>query len=421
MRLFPRGNLSFINNRFVLTYQSRKSSSNTSRINEETVGEITAILRNRNWPHLLNSSPNLLKSLNPDVIQSVLHQNQRADPNRLLHFFNWSIHQIGTLQNLKSFLILAAVLCNSNQSRHASILLGQMIETRKPVSDIMESIASFCVEGEGLNSGSSLYGMIIDAYNNKRMFDEAVSVVSGINNRNHFPDSSCVNSMMTNLSKYHKKELAWKVYDKMLELHIVPDVYIYTNLISALCKNGNMSEAKRVFVEMGEKGCDPSLVTYNVLIGGLCRAGLFDEAFELKTSMTDKGLVPDQYTYTTLIDGLSKAKRLEEAKMVLEDMSKVGTYPDHVAYSALIDGFMKQGCVDEALKLKDEMFVNGVKLNVFTYNSIISGLCKAHRFEEAIGILTGMKERGTPPDVYCYNSLIIGLCKKKRWKKCSQC
>ncbi|GJW68764.1 pentatricopeptide repeat-containing protein [Tanacetum coccineum] len=283
---------------------------------------------------------------------------------------------------LKSFLILFAVFVNSSDLRLASGVLGRMIDTRYPVSDIMDEIEVFCAENEGLRLKfrALLYGMVVDCYRNKGLLDEGVCVLLGVKCRNDFPDLSCVNVLVTSLVRCRKKDLVFKVFEKMGELKIVPDVYMYTNLIGGLCKDGDVSGAKRVFVEMGENGCDPSLVTYNVLIGGLCKNGLIDEAFEVKRSMMEKGLVPDRYTYTI----------------------------------ALIDGFMKQGCVDEALKLKDEMFGNGVRLNVVTYSSLISGLCKARRFEEAIEVLTGMKEKGTSPDAYCYNSLIIGLCNDKR-------
>ncbi|GMQ09545.1 hypothetical protein CsSME_00052877 [Camellia sinensis var. sinensis] len=350
-------------------------SSQISKENEDTVRQITSILTHNNWQFLLESSY-LPQKLNPDVIRSVLHQNMAGDPKRLLGFFNWSSHQMGTPQNLNSFSILAIVLCNSNQFAYANWVLERMIEICCPVSAVLDSIVSCCREFNSSQSVHVVFDVLINAYKKKGMLHEAASLFLAAKNCEFLPSLVCCNSLLKDLLKCNRMELFWSVYYAMLEAKINPDVYTLTSLISAHCKVGNVREGQRVLLEMEEKGCSPNLVTYNVTIGGLCKAGLVDEALELKKSMTEKGLAPDGYTYSILIDGFCKQKRSREAKFILGEMSNVGLNSDHVVYTALIDGFMKEGDVEEAFRIKDEIVARGKKLNIITCNVIINGLCK---------------------------------------------
>uniref|UniRef100_A0A5B7BMF1 Pentatricopeptide repeat-containing protein n=1 Tax=Davidia involucrata TaxID=16924 RepID=A0A5B7BMF1_DAVIN len=87
-------------------------SSQLTQQNEDSVREITTILKCNNWRALLDSS-DVPKKLNPDVVQTVLHQNQVGDSKRLLDFFYWVEHKMGTHQDLNILSILAVNLCNS--------------------------------------------------------------------------------------------------------------------------------------------------------------------------------------------------------------------------------------------------------------------------------------------------------------------
>ncbi|GJZ14929.1 gypsy type transposase [Tanacetum coccineum] len=97
--------------------------------------------------------------------------------------------------------------------RLASGVLGRMIDTRYPVSDIMDEIEVFCAENEGLRLKfrALLYGMVVDCYRNKGLLDEGVCVLLGVKCRNDFPDLSCVNVLVTSLVRCRKKDLVLRL------------------------------------------------------------------------------------------------------------------------------------------------------------------------------------------------------------------
>uniref|UniRef100_A0A803N7D6 Pentatricopeptide repeat-containing protein n=1 Tax=Chenopodium quinoa TaxID=63459 RepID=A0A803N7D6_CHEQI len=378
--------------------------------NGETVEEISKLLKHNNWSILMGSS-DIIKKLNPDVVQSVLHHNQFSDPIRLLGFFNWSHSQLGIHHNLFSFSILAVLLCNSSCFPLANGVIECLIETRPPSYMVFDSLASCVREYNKCDSSSVIFDIVINAYKKMGLLKEAADVFLCIKDNDFCPSLVCCNSLLSDLLKKNMMGLFWRVYNTMLEVNLVPDIYTYTNLISGLCKEGKVEEGKNVIVEMEEKGIIPNLVTYNVLINGLCRSKALDEALELKRSMAEKGLTPDSYTYSILIDGFCKNKRAWEAKLLLAEMVGRGLKPNHVTYTSLIDGFMKQGDVIEALKIKDEMTACGIKLNFVTYAALIWWCyCRENKMEAAYELLAEMKNMNFSPTAFTFNAIINALC-----------
>ena len=58
--------------------------------------------------------------------------------------------------------------------------------------------------------------------------------------------------------------------DEMDQRDILPDVTMFTAIISGLCKGKKVDEAHRLFNTMKVRGRWPDLVCYNVLLNGFC-------------------------------------------------------------------------------------------------------------------------------------------------------
>ncbi|KZV21767.1 pentatricopeptide repeat-containing protein mitochondrial-like [Dorcoceras hygrometricum] len=402
-----------------VTIKSRRYSHSPGEI-EVTAAEITRILKHNNWQFLLESS-HIPQRLNYDVVNTVLQRTHFSiHPRRLLDFYRWSNQHLGNPQNLPSLSILALVLCSSNLYSPAINVLGEMIDARVPVSDILSSILNLYNECQRFRSVPVVFELLIDVYRRKGMWSEAVSVFLGVQGGDVDISLLCCNSLLNDLLKSNRIELFWKVHGGMMEKKINFDLYTYTSVVSAYCKGGNIIEAKRVLIEMGENGCDPNTITYNVLIKGLCGIGAVDEALQQKMKMLEKGLAPDGYTYTILIDGFCKHKRSLEAKLILEEMCERGLNPDHIAYTALISGLMKDGAVDDAFLIKDAMLERGIKLNLVTYNALIHGLCKCGHMDKAVDLIHEMIKKGVHPETQTYNYLIEGYSRQSDMDKVSE-
>ncbi|PWA58598.1 tetratricopeptide-like helical domain-containing protein [Artemisia annua] len=372
---------------------------------QETINEITSILNNNNQDYndFISRIKSFQNPLNPNLIQSILAKNQSCDPKKLLHFFNWSVHEKGIVPNLVSFLILAMSFVSFNRLRYASNVLDQMIETRKPVSDVVEA-----VRGVGLSSLG--FTQLVYAYKSKCMLDEAVFLLLSYGDKSCFVNSVCFNSLLSDLLKGGKMELFWKVCERLSECDVKRDVYTYSNVIKGYCMSGRMEDAKRVFLEMEEDGCSPNLVTYNLLIGGLCQYGLVDEAIGYKKAMVEKGVVPDAYSYSVIIDELCKRNRFSDAKLVLDGMNKAGLRPKTGTYSSLIFGFMREGKIEEALSSNDDMIDKNCEPGsaLWSINNLMKDLLRLNKMESFWNVYEKMLAKNLEPNDFTYTNLIGG-------------
>ncbi|KAJ3702115.1 hypothetical protein LUZ61_005820 [Rhynchospora tenuis] len=169
-------------------------------------------------------------------------------------------------------------------------------------------------------------------------------------------------------------DLVIELIQFMISNQLFPNVIIYNNMISSLCKNGHNKEAIEVFLKMKDFGVPPNNATYNRIIGGLWSNG------EKKLAV----------------------KMLE--RMVKED----DLYLNVITYNLIMTCLSKEGMVDECLQVMHVMETNKVDANIISYNTILLGLCKAARMEEAMWLFEEMLEKGCEPDWQTYRIILKG-------------
>ncbi|PHT43024.1 hypothetical protein CQW23_17049 [Capsicum baccatum] len=361
------------------------------------VQEIIEILKNNKWKSLIQSS-GLIEKLNPDLVQSVLHE--------------WSKHKVGIQSELEIHSFLAALLCSSSSNNlygPANSVLDTVIKFGLPPLDIVKSIDNCRKEfDESRKFDHVIFGLLMDKYREKGYLFEAAIVIFA-----HNKDLDCVpsflycNRLLMDLLKVSNFRLFWRVINAMREANVTFSDITYTCMVGAHCREGNVNDAKKVFAEMKKKGHCPNMFTYNYLIKGLFRAGHVDEAIELKKSMS---LVPNIYIYTTIIRGLCVANKFREATMVLAEMSERGVKPNAVVYQVLIDCYLRHDDVDEAFKMKD--IKDAIGIDLVMCNTFLRGLCKCGKMEKAYELVDEMTREGIEPDLKTYTLLIEGHCRE---------
>lgn len=374
------------------------------------VQQLTQILKNKKWKSLIKSSK-LKNKLNPDVVRSVLHQDQLINHlERLLSFFQWSKHKVGIQSDLETHSFLAAILCSNRLYAPANSVLETVIKFGIPPLDVLKSVDNCRKEfGESRKFDNVVFGLLMDKYREKGYLFEAASVVFSHNEElDCVPSLLYCNRLLTDLLKGSNFRLFWRVCDAMREAIVDFNAFTYISMTDAHCREGNINGAKEVLVEMEEKGLGSNMFAYNFLMKGLFRAGHVDEAIELRKSMFAKSLVPNQSIYATFINGLCAANRFREAIMVLAEMSEMGVKPDKVAYEALLDCYLRHDDTDEAFKMKDIKDAKGFSLSLC--NTLLRGLCKRGKMEKASELVDEMTREGIEPDATTYTLLIEGHC-----------
>ncbi|KAG5020224.1 hypothetical protein AAZX31_06G213400 [Glycine max] len=227
------------------------------------------------------------------------------------------------------------------------------------------------------------------------------------------PDA-CTYNILIRACSLNNNDLAHarKLFDEMLTLGVRPTQVTFGTLINMLCKDPhlNLREAFSVKEDMERVfKLKPNVFVYTNLIKAVCEVGDFDCAFRLKDEMVRNNLRLDVVVYNTLTSAVFKAGKKGLGYRILEEMKSGGVKPDAVTCNVLIGEFCREGNLVEAYRVLDDG-VEGVKPDVFGYNVVIGWLCKEGKWREADDLFRDMPRRQCVPDVVTYRTVFDGLC-----------
>lgn len=165
---------------------------------------------------------------------------------------------------------------------------------------------------------------------------------------------------------------------------VVPSVYSYNILISALCQKPDLSAALDVITLMEKRGTAPDIISFNILLNGFYNNDSFDGAEKVWEMMKERNLEPDAKSYNAKLRGLVSQGRVEDAVGLIERMQKEGPKPDSVSYNELIRGYCKEGRLDEAKKVYDDLIKNECAPNRGTFHTLVPHLVEAGELDRAL-------------------------------------
>nr|POE96600.1 pentatricopeptide repeat-containing protein, mitochondrial [Quercus suber] len=237
---------------------------------------------------------------------------------------------------------------------------------------------------------------------------------------------------------------ALNLFEEMKENGFKPDIIVYNVLAAGFSRNGLASEALDLLEYMEAQGvCDealvvletmlalnvePSEIMYSKVLAALCRAGDMKKARWFLDFLVEKGSSPDVISYTMMIHGFCKMNCLQEAQDLFHDMKERGIEPDVITYTVLLEGLSKtilrrvcspldarenkEGKVDGST-VWTEMRVNGIRPDVICYTVLIDRYCKTENLQDAVALFDNMIDRGLEPDTVTYTALLSGYYEPK--------
>ncbi|KAL6616191.1 hypothetical protein ACP70R_038461 [Stipagrostis hirtigluma subsp. patula] len=165
---------------------------------------------------------------------------------------------------------------------------------------------------------------------------------------------------------------------------VVPSVYSYNILISALCQKPDLSAALDVVALMEKSGLSPDIVSFNTLLNGFYSNGRMDDAENVWEMMKERNVEPNTKCYNAKLRGLIAEGKIEDAVAVIERMEKDGPKPDTVTYNELIRGYCKEGRLDEAKMVYDDLVKNECVPNQGTFHTLVPHLLEAGELDRAV-------------------------------------
>uniref|UniRef100_A0A6N2L6G9 Pentacotripeptide-repeat region of PRORP domain-containing protein n=1 Tax=Salix viminalis TaxID=40686 RepID=A0A6N2L6G9_SALVM len=121
-----------------------------------------------------------------------------------------------------------------------------------------------------------------------------------------------------------------------------PRTKTYTKLLMMLGKCRQPEEGSLLFDVLLSDGLKPTVDVYTALVGAYGKSGQLDKAFSVVDEMKAiSECKPDVYTYSVLISCCIKLHRFELIRGVLAEMSYLGIECSAVTYNTIIDGYGK--------------------------------------------------------------------------------
>ncbi|KAF3969743.1 hypothetical protein CMV_006496 [Castanea mollissima] len=280
---------------------------------------------------------------------------------------------------------------------------GEFEEMESLMSEIRMNIDNSLLEG--------VYIGAIRNYGRKGKVQEAVDVFERMDFYNCEPSVQSYNAVMNILVEYGYFNQAHKVYLRMRDKGVIPDVYTFTIRIKSFCRTRRPHVALRLLNNMPSQGCELNAVAYCTVIGGFYEENFQVEARQLFEGMLEQCICPDITTFNKLIHTLCKKGDVQESEKLLNKVLKRGILPNLFTFNIFIQGLCKKGALSEAVRSLDGVRSEGLTPDVVTYNTLICGLCKNFKAVEAERYLHKMVNDGLMPDAFTYNSIIDGYCK----------
>ncbi|KAJ1283411.1 hypothetical protein BS78_03G126400 [Paspalum vaginatum] len=171
------------------------------------------------------------------------------------------------------------------------------------------------------------------------------------------------------------------------------DVFVYTGMVDAYAKAGEMASSRKVFDEMTSR----VVASWNALLVGYARSQMCFEALSVFRELAAQGreVSLDQVSVSSVLSACAVAGALDFGRQVHACAAKLGLELSAVCVSnALLDMYTRCGCSRESLAM-----LNAVDCrDVVTWNIIIRGCIHDNRFREACVLFRSMLRNGTLPD-----------------------
>ncbi|XP_030528007.1 pentatricopeptide repeat-containing protein At4g01570 [Rhodamnia argentea] len=350
------------------------------------------------------------RNLGPDTVpvtDSLLRQilsHRSLHPSRKLEFFTWSrsLAHFGK-HSASMYSHLFWVMCRAHQLEEVPLLLRLMKE-------------------DGVVADSWTFKLLLDAFIRSGKFDAALEILDHMEELGMRLNSHMYTSVLAALVRKGQVGLALSIFYKLLDSSngevSLPSAVAYNEVLVALRKADMRAEFRELFDKLrGKDGFELDAWGYNICIHAFGCWGDLPSCLRLFEEMKAKSLGsfgPDLCTYNSLIQSLCLAGKVRDALIVWGEMKGSGHDPDAFTYRILIQGCSKSYLIDDAARIFDEMQYNGFRPDVIAYNSLLDGLLKAKRVNEACQLFDKMVQEGIRATCWTYNILIDGLFKNGR-------
>ncbi|KAK9279905.1 hypothetical protein L1049_013589 [Liquidambar formosana] len=215
------------------------------------------------------------------------------------------------------------------------------------------------------------WNSLISGYSFKGHFEDAVKLFNRMQEEGIKPDLVTLNGLVSGYSMWGNNEEALAVIHQIKSLGLTPNVISWTALISGSSQKENYRESLEFFIQMQQEGVKPNSATISCILRACAGLSLLQKGKEIHCLSIKNGFIEDVFVATALIDMYSKSGDLKNALEVFRKLQNKTL----ASWNCMIMGFAIYGLGKEAILLYDEMREAGIQPDAITFTALLSG-CK---------------------------------------------
>ncbi|KAJ6325592.1 hypothetical protein OIU76_012635 [Salix suchowensis] len=160
---------------------------------------------------------------------------------------------------------------------------------------------------------------------------------------------------MKSYGRKGKVQEAVDVFERMDFYNCEPSVLSYNAIMNILVESGYFKEAHKVFLRMKNAGIVPDVYTFTIRIKSFCRTKRPHAALRLLNNMVSRECQLNAVSYCTVVAGFYEEDYRVEAYELFNDMLRIGIFPDISTFNKLLHTLCKKGEVQESEKLLNKV------------------------------------------------------------------
>ncbi|KAK1428945.1 hypothetical protein QVD17_17785 [Tagetes erecta] len=202
----------------------------------------------------------------------------------------------------------------------------------------------------GYDLEMNVCGSLIDMYAKTGDLRSAELILSKIKT----PDLKCWNSMILAYGLHGKAENAFRIFDEIVKLGLIPDDVTYLSMLATCNHCGLVDKGKFIWSSMKQNGLIPGSKHYSCLINLLSRAGLLEEA---EMMIMDLDSTSGRFSFElwrSLLSSCVDRRNLEVGNRVAERIVNVDE-EDGAAYVLLTNLYALMNRWDDVAKMRRKL------------------------------------------------------------------
>ncbi|KAG0485073.1 hypothetical protein HPP92_008950 [Vanilla planifolia] len=187
------------------------------------------------------------------------------------------------------------------------------------------------------------------------------------------------------------------------------DAVIYGSLI-AICASNNLCEQAEEYFNQMKELCAPNIFHYSSLLNAYSANGDYAKAEKLVVDMKSTGIEPNKVVLTTLLKVYARGGLFEKSHNLLTELQALGYAEDEMPYCLLMDNLAKAGKIEEAREVFEKLKENKVKSDGYAYSIMISAFCRARMLQESMQLAKSCEVNYEKFDLVMQNTLLRAYC-----------